>query len=164
MSVVLADFFRHNLWANLRLLDACANLSNEQLDTGAKGTRGTIRETLLHLCAAEGRYVSRFTGQKAETALSERSPFPGFEALQQSARTTGEALIAIVERGEATRTLHISYGGADHETSASIVLIQAINHATDHRSQIATMLSLQDIIPPELDGWSYYDVMAKESD
>ena len=35
----------------------------------------------------------------------------------------------------------------------------AVNHAIDHRSQIATLLSQQDIEPPELDGWSYNDAM-----
>jgi hypothetical protein len=36
------------------------------------------------------------------------------------------------------------------------VLIQAIKHATDHRSQVATVLSQQDVTLPELDGWAYY--------
>ena len=32
MTARLTDFFRHNLWANERLLDACAPLTDEQLD------------------------------------------------------------------------------------------------------------------------------------
>src|SRR5215468_10773873 len=127
MSTGLVDFFRHNLWANLRLLDACATLSEEQLDMSVRGTFGSIRETLLHMCAAEGGYASRFTGRRDEAALSESAPFPGFDALRQSARTTGEALIAIVERAEEERTLHIFYDGVDHAVPASVVLIQAIN-------------------------------------
>jgi len=39
------------------------------------------------------------------------------------------------------------------------VVIQAINHAIDHRSQIATLLSQQGIEPPDLDGWAYNDAM-----
>jgi uncharacterized damage-inducible protein DinB len=38
-------------------------------------------------------------------------------------------------------------------------LIQAINHAVDHRSHIATLLSQQGIELPDLDGWSYNDAM-----
>lgn len=29
------------------------------------------------------------------------------------------------------------------------------NHATDHRSQIATLLTQQGITPPGLDAWDY---------
>jgi uncharacterized damage-inducible protein DinB len=43
------------------------------------------------------------------------------------------------------------------------VVIQAINHAIDHRSQIATLLSQQDIEPPDLDGWSYNDATYEKS-
>ena len=40
-----------------------------------------------------------------------------------------------------------------------VELLQAINHGIDHRSQIATMLSQQDIEAPELDDWSYHEAM-----
>ena len=32
MTTGLPDFFHYNLWANLRLLDACVHLSDAQLD------------------------------------------------------------------------------------------------------------------------------------
>jgi len=32
MTTGLPDFFRYHLWANLRLLDACAQLTAAQLD------------------------------------------------------------------------------------------------------------------------------------
>jgi uncharacterized damage-inducible protein DinB len=40
-----------------------------------------------------------------------------------------------------------------------IVVILAINHGIDHRSQICTLLSQQDIEPPDLDSWAYNDAM-----
>jgi uncharacterized damage-inducible protein DinB len=36
-----------------------------------------------------------------------------------------------------------------------VVIVQVINHATEHREQINSMLSAQGITPPDLDGWSY---------
>jgi len=160
MTTGLTDFFKQNLWANLRLLDACTNLSDEQLDATTRGTFGSVRETLMHLLAAEEGYVYRFTGQRSESALSKRDPFPGFDELRQRARKTGEELITIAEQGAENRILHIFYDEQNHEVPAIFVLIQAINHATDHRSQVATLLSQQGITPPELDGWSYYAAMS----
>jgi hypothetical protein len=62
MTTGLPDFFKYNLWANLRLLDACAPLSEAQLDATTRGTFGSVRETLMHLFAAEEGYVRHFTG------------------------------------------------------------------------------------------------------
>ncbi len=36
-----------------------------------------------------------------------------------------------------------------------VVMVQAINHATDHRRQLSGMLRDQGVIPPRLDGWAY---------
>ena len=44
MSKDLAEFYKHNLWANLRLLDKCATLTDEQLDLAAPGTYGSVQD------------------------------------------------------------------------------------------------------------------------
>jgi uncharacterized damage-inducible protein DinB len=37
-------------------------------------------------------------------------------------------------------------------------MVQIINHATEHREQINSMLSALGVTPPDLDGWSYGEV------
>ena len=49
MVSLLVMFYEHNTWANLRLLDFCAGLSDEQLDASAPGTFGRVRDTLVHI-------------------------------------------------------------------------------------------------------------------
>jgi uncharacterized damage-inducible protein DinB len=161
MITGLADFFKFNLWANLRVLDACANLDDAQLDATTSGTFGSVRQTLMHICAGEEGYVQRFTGRRPEPALHERDPFPGFDELRRRACQSGEGLIAIAEQFDPGQVLHLSYDGQLYAVPAIFVLIQAINHATDHHSQIATLLSQQDVTLPELDGWAYYFAMRK---
>jgi uncharacterized damage-inducible protein DinB len=34
-------------------------------------------------------------------------------------------------------------------------MVQAINHATEHREQISSMLTALGVTPPDLDGWAY---------
>jgi DinB family len=53
MATGLPDFFKFNLWANLRLLDACEQLSDAKLDATTKGVYGSVRETLMHLVSSE---------------------------------------------------------------------------------------------------------------
>ena len=40
---------------------------------------------------------------------------------------------------------------------ASLLLLQAVNHGTEHRSQVATILTQLGVVPPEMDGWTYFD-------
>ncbi len=159
MATGLPDFFKYNLWANLRLLDACAHLSDAQLDATAKGTFGSVRETLMHLFAAEEGYARHynFTGTAPTPRLADLTTFPGFDELRRRAERSGKELIAVAERGDLSRIL--SLDGGTYEAPVIAVLIQAVNHGIDHRSQIATLLSQQDIKPPELDGWAYNDAL-----
>jgi uncharacterized damage-inducible protein DinB len=36
-------------------------------------------------------------------------------------------------------------------------LLQAVNHGTEHRSQVATILTQLGVVPPEMDGWTYFE-------
>jgi uncharacterized damage-inducible protein DinB len=158
MTTGLPDFFHHNLWANLRLLNACADLSDAQLDATAQGTFGSIQETLLHLFDAEEGYVRALTGTSPTPRLEEHTTFPGFATLRQCAERSGQELIRVAEQGNLSQVLHLE--GGTYNAPVIVILIQAINHAVDHRSQISTLLSQQGIDPPDLDGWSYNDALS----
>src|SRR5215471_9654530 len=161
MTTGLPDFFQYNLWANLRLLDACAQLSDAQLDATMLGTFGSVRETLMHLFSSEEGYARSLTGTSPTPLLKELTAFPGFDMLRERAKSSAEKLIKFAEQGELDRILHLD--GGTYDAPAIIVVIQAIDHGIDHRSQIATLLSQQDIMPPELDSWAYNDAMRDRS-
>src|SRR5437868_5252383 len=142
MTTGLPDFFKYNLWANLRLLDACAGLTDAQLDATMIGMFGSVRETLMHLFASEEGYARSLTGTSPTPQLKELTNFPGLDLLRQRAESSGEALIKVAGQGDLSRVLHLD--GGTYDAPAIIVVIQAIDHAIDHRSQIATLLSHQD--------------------
>jgi uncharacterized damage-inducible protein DinB len=158
MNTGLVDFYKHNLWANLRLLDVCAQLSNEQLGKSAPGTYGSISHTLVHLFRAEENYVALLQGRQRDSALL-LGEFPGIDALREHARRSGEGLIALAETVDPVQVLHGDDEDGPYELPVMVPLMQAINHATDHRSQIATMLSQGGIEPPELDVWAYDEAL-----
>ncbi len=161
MTTPLADFFKYHLWANLRILDACAHLADAQLDAPVPGTFGSVRETLVHIFAAEEGYIRIFMGQQLTEPLREGDAFPGFDELRRRARRSGESLLAIVEQFDPEQLLRLAYDGRFYDVPAILVLIQAINHATDHHSQVTTMLSQQGITLPELNSWAYYHEMIR---
>ena len=156
MAAGLPDFFRFNLWANLTLLDFCAGLSEAQLDASVPGTYGSVRDTLMHLCAGEESYAHHFTGEYPTTPrLDDLTTFPGLDELRRRAERSGNELITIVETADLDQIFHLD--DDTYDCPAVIVLIQAINHGDDHRSQICTVLSQQGLEAPCLDGWCYYE-------
>jgi uncharacterized damage-inducible protein DinB len=155
MATTLEELFKHNQWANLRLLDACAGLTEAQLAGSAPGTYGAIHETLVHISAAEERYVALLTGVQPEDSLRESAGFPGIPELRARVRRSGEQLLAAAARTPPEQILRGTRRGEPFAIRAVVPLVQVINHATEHRSQVMTALSQQGIEPPVLDGWTY---------
>lgn len=154
MNEILTALFEHHTWANLRLIDACAGLTEEQLDAGAPGTFGSVRETLVHFVANEEAYLAAFgqapPGREAFT-------FRGFDDLRTRAERSGRALVELAARTDGDPTVRGDWRGEPYALPTSVFVIQAINHATEHRAQIATVLSQQGVTPPVLDGWTYHE-------
>ncbi len=149
---ILEKLFEHNNWANLRIIQACSILSDEQLDAEPQSaTKGSIRRTLTHLVSSQRGYLSLLT-LPVEARLQ---PPPTVTDLKESARISGEGLLALV------RDDSIKFSKTQLQTTDGyfaepwVVLVQAINHATEHREQIKSMLSALGVTPPDIDGWAY---------
>ena len=150
----LVELFRHHLWANLRLLDGCENLSDAQLDTTVLGTYGSIRRTLTHLAGSDESYVARLTGEQLDDAIRAGEVL-GLADLRAHLRRSGAALIQVAGRAGEIGSIRVAWGGSVWQVPPGIILAQAINHATEHRTQINTIITQQGIEPPALDGWGY---------
>lgn len=153
---VLAALFAHNAWANLKLLDFCAGLSDEQLNAAAVGGFGSIRHTLLHIVNAEVSYVERVNGRlPAEPLL--RDHFPSFELLKDSARWAADELLALaVSARQGARVRQRSPRMLIEYPLASLIA-QAIGHSTEHRAQIAAIITQLGMEPPDMSGWAYME-------
>jgi uncharacterized damage-inducible protein DinB len=155
MSQILTRIFRHHLWANSTLLDACEELEDVALDATAVGTYGTVRDTLVHLFAAEERYLRAMIDYDPGEPLREGT-FAGFGLLRERAIESAEALIDAAEREVGDRIItgeHPVRG--KYAIPVSTFLAQAVNHATEHRAHVCTILTQQGLEPPVLDVWTF---------
>ncbi len=84
-------------------------------------------------------------------------PSPTWAELQASIRESGAGLVEAAPIAQATDFLEINWDGEPRSVPVAIVLTQVINHATEHRAQIMTMLTQLGIQPPDLDSWTYFD-------
>ena len=152
----LTTLFKHHLWANLRLLERCAGLTNEQMEATIPGAQGSIQETLQHIVNAERAYFSRIS-----TGRMFRGPEGGatmsITDMVEAIRTTGLGLIEWAGKVQAGDTVQIDWDGTLRDVPKTILLTQAINHATEHREQVKAIMTQLGIEPPDLQAWSYFD-------
>lgn len=154
---LLVELFRHNTMMNRSLLETCRPLTAEQLAATTTGTYGTIGATLVHVANSQVGYAARLLETDRPDPLPE-DPFPGFEALTERFAQGDARLEEAAARGVQGRDVTVT--GDDPPGSwtmpVSLILIQAINHGTEHRSQVATILTQLGIEPPPMDGWTYF--------
>jgi uncharacterized damage-inducible protein DinB len=152
----LTTLFSHHLWANLRLLEKCAKLTEEQLAATIPGARGTIQETLQHIVTAERSYFSRIsTGQRYDHPAD--APPMTIADMMESVQATGSGLIEWVAKVQPGDTVQIDWDGTPRDVPKTIILTQVINHATEHREQVKATMTELGIEPPNLQSWAYFD-------
>jgi uncharacterized damage-inducible protein DinB len=154
----IADLFHHNAWANMKLLEACEGLGEEHLGANIPGTYGSVRDTLVHIVGAEVSYVRRVTGELPENP-PKRGEFPGFEVLKQAVQWCEGKFIELALNSSPIDMVKETEGKTTVRYKLTALLTQAINHSTEHRAQVATILTQQGIEPPDMSGWMYMDEM-----
>jgi len=155
----IVALFRHNVWANTVLFAVCAGLTTEQLQTSIVGAYGSVYETLWHIARSERSYLHRLTTGKPYAQPAGQPP-PTVAELQESIRASGEGFIGFAPTVLGQDEVEIDWDGTPRMVPCSIILTQAINHATEHRAQIMTTLTQMGIEPPNIDAWSFFEATA----
>jgi uncharacterized damage-inducible protein DinB len=160
MPSVLESIFQHNLWANERLLEACAGLDEAQLALTVPGTFGSVAATLAHLVATEADLASFIqSGEPAPTAPgAEPTAFPGIDRLKERARASGEALIGAAAALHGEAEIHGALSDEPLPLAAAVYFVQAVNQATELRAHVAVILRHHGLPVPEIDGWAFHEM------
>src|ERR1700712_5501752 len=100
----LTTLFSHHLWANLRLLERCADLTPDQMEATMVGAYGSIYETLEHVVRSEKSYFTRIrTGQMYRRP--ENPPRMAIAEMIDSIRETGTGLIEWASKVQVDETV-----------------------------------------------------------
>ena len=153
------ELFDYNAWANRTILDAAAQLPEEQYLRDLKSSYGGIHGTLAHIVWAEQLWLHRWlqrpnplVAQGADlTSLAEvRGRWEAVEAER------GRFVVGLSEEGlDDTRVVKPSSGGEYVHTFRQMFR-HFINHASYHRGQIVTFLRQLGHTPPSTDLILYY--------
>ncbi len=152
---LIRGLYDYHRWANRRLFaEATALGADADRELGTQFSFPTVRGMFAHIYAADWIWLSRWTGT-SPTRLPDASDVPtladlrrtwdGFEREQQAfVESLGEADLErpIDFRDTAGNPGRLALGG---------MLQHVANHATHHRSEIATMLTMLRGSPPPTD-------------
>ncbi len=154
-SSQLKDAFAHHVWATTQLIDACSELSPEQLQTQAVGTYGPILRTMQHLVGSDSWYIFDITGDRSRRIDPEQMDLNGLRAAIVSDGEAWSALIQTEADPDEMLTEVDEKDGFERDAPVGVRLAQALHHGTDHRSQICTALTSLGVEPPAIDVWDY---------
>jgi len=151
---LLADAFEHHLWATLRIIDACLTLDREQLGTVVPGTYGSILDTVRHIVGADRSYLHTLSGGRVPRIDEDGMELPDLRATMAGNEVVWSGVLAKDPESEAVLVREREDGSATR-APIGIRLAQALQHGTDHRSQICTALTTLGIQPPDIDVWDF---------
>ena len=166
MSVELVrGLYDYHRWANRRLFDVARALGSESTrDMGKHFSFPTLKAMFAHIYGADLIWLRRFKGQEAGKLLGDADVSSmselriQWDALEEEQRAFVESLTL------ADLVRPVSYKSAvTGDTTLRLPLgplLQHVpNHATHHRSEIATMITLIKGSPPDT-GLALYHMMA----
>jgi uncharacterized damage-inducible protein DinB len=165
-TALIRDHYDYHRWANHRLFDVAVALGPEATtrDMGKHWSFPTLKATFAHVYGADRVWLTRWKGESPKrlygdadfTSMADLRA--GWDALEAEQRAFVEGL------GEADLTHPIEYRnteGAQFRVALGALLQHVVNHATHHRSEAATMITLISGSPPDTGINSYRVAVVK---
>ena len=154
---------RHDVWATERLVAPVRKLDPAKLELTATGTYGTILGTLKHIVAADEGYLVRLTGAKLHDTHFTAAVDPDLDEIATHLGHVKEAVERLFGKGAFDGDRLITDTPLRRpeqpriEMPAWVPAAQFVNHGTDHRSQIDTILSTNGLESVDMQVWPYAD-------
>lgn len=146
MSDYFSMFADYNRWANRRVYEAAAALSESEFrqDTGA--FFGSVQRTLNHILVADRIWMKRFTGTGEAPASLDAILFEDITALTHAREAEDERIISwIGGLSESALRASFTYSTISNPTvftqPVHTTLAHVFNHQTHHRGQVHGILT-----------------------
>ncbi|MCL4301638.1 MAG: DinB family protein [Anaerolineae bacterium] len=151
----ILTLFDYNYWANTRVLNAAAHLSESLFTAPVRLSHGSVRGALVHILAAEIVWRLRCQEGVYPSALLSEAEFPTLESLRRRwTEEEGAMRIYLNRLTDETINQPIRYKttkGVPQETILWHILAHVVNHGTQFRGEAAVALSEYGHSPGDLD-------------
>lgn len=161
ISELIQTLYQYNAWANTRILDTTTQLNLEQFFTNRGASYDSVRATLVHTMSSQSIYLARWKGSSPKAALDAQQ-FPDLASIRTHwAEIEGETQAFVAELGDTQLTRIVAYTNTAGERWMYPLwqqMIHQVNHATQHRSEVAVMLTQFGYSPGWLDFLHFIDL------
>ena len=164
-TTLIRELYDYHRWANRRLFDVALGLGDALTkDMGTHWSVPTVKGMFAHLYAADALWLSRWQGV-APNRMAGDADVPTMADLRARWDQTEAEQRAFVEGlDDAALAQPVTYKNASGgESSAPLgpLLQHVVNHATHHRSELATMITLISGSPPDTGIATYRTTVVK---
>lgn len=162
MLDAIRDLYAYNAWANHRILDTAEQMTLQRFLEHHNGA-GSIREILTHTAWAQWIWLERCEGNSPRDHW-EASAFPYVATLRarwNEVEADSERFLENLRAEDLDRTLtYVNFQGETWSYPLWQALIHQVNHATQHRSEAALLMTQIGHSPGNLDYLIYHDLMS----
>ncbi|MDQ3226072.1 MAG: DinB family protein [Chloroflexota bacterium] len=155
----IRDHYASSAWATTRILDTAERLDPEQFLAEHAGA-GSIRDILVHTASAQAVWLGRWRGDAPSKAW-DPTAFPDIATLRAAWSTlndaTAEYLAGIRDADLDQSVSYVNSAGETWSYPRWQMLLHQVNHATQHRSEVALLLTQAGHSPGDLDFLRYFD-------
>lgn len=155
---IIAQVYEYGIWANRKLLDKAAALTDEQLRHKFTAGAQPILHTFAHLVSAEWRWLQAWKGEPMTERLTV-DDLPTLDAVRakwEPLFAERRAFIASLTPEHLAQPIVRKVQGREQGIILWHALVHVANHGTQHRSEIALMLTDLGQSPGDLDMVWYF--------
>ncbi len=150
---MISQLYDYHRWANRRLFEVATALGDAMTrDMGKQWSYPTLKGMFAHILAADQVWLSRWKGASPSRLLND-GDFASvadlrirWDALETEQRAFVESL---AEADLARPIVYKNTLGEEFRVALGPLLQHVVNHATHHRSEAATMITMISGSPPD---------------
>jgi uncharacterized damage-inducible protein DinB len=157
---LVRTLYRYSEWATTRIFQAASRLSPSELAAPSGASFSSVRETLVHIMAAQLIWLSRWQGT-SPTSLLDAREFPDLASVRarwDQIEADTRRFVAGLTDADLARV--VEYRNTRGERWAYPLwqqVVHQVNHATYHRGEVAAALTQLGHSPGDLDLLIYID-------
>jgi uncharacterized damage-inducible protein DinB len=165
-TTLIREHYDYHRWANRRLFDLAVGLGPEAVtrDMGKHWSFPTLKGMFAHVYGADRLWLARWKGESPKRIYGD-ADFASMADLRASwDALEGEQRAFVEGLGEVDLARPLEYQnteGARFRVALGPLLQHVVNHATHHRSEAATMITLISGSPPDTGISSYRNAVVK---
>lgn len=156
-AAMIRDLYAYHRWATNRLYDHVAALGEDATtrEVGRQFSFPTLKGMFGHLLAADWIWLERCSKGVSPPRLPDDAEYATLAAVKRrwsAVETEQKAFVDRLSDADLARVVKYRstfYPGRDLETPLGTLLQHVANHATHHRSEIATMATMIGGAPPD---------------